>query len=61
MSSLYVRIFSPVCGGPLPTVRPEWFARHFHPIFRGEAVLPFSLSCRDILDGRCRVGRGGVP
>jgi anaerobic magnesium-protoporphyrin IX monomethyl ester cyclase len=50
-----------VCGGPLPTVRPEWFARHFHLIFRGEAVMPFSTFCRDILDGRCRVGRGGVP
>ena len=36
-----------VCGGPLPTVRPEQFAGVFDLVFRGEADRSFPRFCRD--------------
>jgi anaerobic magnesium-protoporphyrin IX monomethyl ester cyclase len=39
-----------VCGGPMPTLRPEQFAREFDIIFRGEAVYSFPLFCKDYLN-----------
>ncbi|HQG32710.1 MAG TPA: radical SAM protein [Deltaproteobacteria bacterium] len=38
-----------VCGGPLPTVRPESFDRDFDIVFRGEAARSFPLFCSDCL------------
>ena len=38
-----------VCGGPLPTLRPEQFAGDFDMIFRGEAVNSFPRFCADYL------------
>ena len=39
-----------VCGGPLPTLRPERFARDFDFIFRGEADNSFPLFCTDYVE-----------
>ena len=36
-----------VCGGPLPTLRPERFARGFDVVFRGEAADAFPRFCAD--------------
>jgi anaerobic magnesium-protoporphyrin IX monomethyl ester cyclase len=41
-----------VCGGPLPTVRPEMFAQDFDVVFRGEAARSFPLFCSDYLSCR---------
>lgn len=38
-----------VCGGPLPTLRPEQFTPDFDCVFRGEAVDSFPRFCRDYL------------
>ncbi|HVN71781.1 MAG TPA: radical SAM protein [Desulfomonilia bacterium] len=38
-----------VCGGPMPTLRPEQFTRSFDVIFRGESVFSFPRFCRDYL------------
>ncbi|HQJ09993.1 MAG TPA: hypothetical protein PLF54_13385, partial [Deltaproteobacteria bacterium] len=38
-----------VCGGPLPTVRPERFMRDFDVAFRGEASRSFPKFCRDYI------------
>ncbi len=38
-----------VCGGPMPTLRPEQFSRDFDVVFRGEAARAFPLFCRDFL------------
>ncbi len=49
-----IRAMSPetllVCGGPMPTLRPEQFDRDFNLIFRGESILSFPLFCTDFLD-----------
>ncbi len=49
-----IRAISPetllVCGGPMPTLRPEQFDRDFNIIFRGESILSFPPFCRDFLD-----------
>jgi anaerobic magnesium-protoporphyrin IX monomethyl ester cyclase len=39
-----------VCGGPMPTLRPEQFDRDFNLIFRGESIFSFPLFCKDFLD-----------
>lgn len=39
-----------VCGGPMPTLRPEQFTPDFDIIFRGEAVKSFPRFCRDYVD-----------
>jgi anaerobic magnesium-protoporphyrin IX monomethyl ester cyclase len=39
-----------VCGGPMPTLRPDQFSRDFNIIFRGESILSFPLFCKDYLD-----------
>lgn len=39
-----------VCGGPMPTVRPEQFARDFDIVFRGEATASFPRFCADYLE-----------
>lgn len=39
-----------ICGGPLPTLYPERFTRHFDVIFRGESDVTFPNFCRDYLD-----------
>jgi anaerobic magnesium-protoporphyrin IX monomethyl ester cyclase len=39
-----------VCGGPMPTLRPEQFNREFDIVFRGEAVYSFPLFCKDYLN-----------
>jgi anaerobic magnesium-protoporphyrin IX monomethyl ester cyclase len=36
-----------VAGGPLPTVFPRRFAKHFDVVFRGEADLSFPRLCAD--------------
>jgi anaerobic magnesium-protoporphyrin IX monomethyl ester cyclase len=36
-----------VAGGPLPTVFPERYTRHFDAVFRGEADLSFPRFCLD--------------
>lgn len=36
-----------VAGGPLPTLYPERYSRHFDAVFRGEADLSFPHFCRD--------------
>jgi anaerobic magnesium-protoporphyrin IX monomethyl ester cyclase len=41
-----------VCGGPLPTVRPERFVRDFDAVFRGEAARSFPMFCIDYLASR---------
>ena len=38
-----------VSGGPLPTLRPERFARDFDVVFRGEAADAFPRFCADYL------------
>jgi anaerobic magnesium-protoporphyrin IX monomethyl ester cyclase len=38
-----------VCGGPLPTLRPDRFARDFDLVFRGEADNSFPRFCTDYL------------
>ena len=38
-----------VCGGPLPTLYPDRFAREFDCVFRGESDLVFPAFCRDYL------------
>jgi anaerobic magnesium-protoporphyrin IX monomethyl ester cyclase len=38
-----------VCGGPLPTLRPQQFSQVFHLVFRGEAVHAFPSFCKDYL------------
>lgn len=51
-----------VCGGPLPTVRPERFDRDFDIIFRGESALSFPIFCSDYLASFSIgdiLGRGG--
>jgi anaerobic magnesium-protoporphyrin IX monomethyl ester cyclase len=44
-----------VCGGPMPTVRPQQFTGHFDVVFRGEGALTFSRFCSDFL----KAGRAG--
>lgn len=39
-----------VCGGPMPTLRPEHFKEEFNVIFRGESIVSFPLFCKDFLD-----------
>jgi anaerobic magnesium-protoporphyrin IX monomethyl ester cyclase len=39
-------------GGPLPTLFPERFSRHFDAVFRGEADLSFPRFCRDFFEQR---------
>ncbi len=39
-----------VCGGPMPTLRPEHFKEDFNVIFRGESIVSFPLFCKDFLD-----------
>jgi anaerobic magnesium-protoporphyrin IX monomethyl ester cyclase len=52
-----------VCGGPMPTLRPERFERDFDVVFRGEAVKSFPAFCHDYLGAGsiggllCRAGR----
>jgi anaerobic magnesium-protoporphyrin IX monomethyl ester cyclase len=52
-----------VCGGPMPTLRPDLFAHDFDVVFRGEAVKSFPLFCKDFLasgsfdDVLCNAGR----
>ncbi len=36
-----------VAGGPLPTLYPERYSRHFDAVFRGEADLSFPFFCQD--------------
>lgn len=36
-----------VAGGPLPTLYPERYSRHFDAVFRGEADLSFPHFCQD--------------
>ena len=38
-----------VAGGPLPTVFPGRYTRHFDAVFRGEADLSFPRFCRDLI------------
>jgi anaerobic magnesium-protoporphyrin IX monomethyl ester cyclase len=38
-----------VCGGPMPTLRPDQFSCDFDVVFRGEAVDSFPRFCRDYL------------
>jgi anaerobic magnesium-protoporphyrin IX monomethyl ester cyclase len=38
-----------VAGGPLPSVFPDRYTRHFDAVFRGEADLSFPRLCRDAL------------
>ena len=38
-----------VCGGPLPTLRPQQFSQAFDLVFCGEAVQAFSSFCKDYL------------
>lgn len=40
-----------VAGGPLPTVFPARYTRHFDAVFRGEADLSFPRFCRDYFAG----------
>lgn len=40
-----------LCGGPLPTLKPEQFSRTFHLVLRGEAVHALPGLCRDFLQG----------
>ena len=39
-----------VAGGPMPSVFPRRFARHFDVVFRGEADLSFPRFCRDYFE-----------
>lgn len=39
-----------VAGGPLPTVFPARYTRHFDAVFRGEADLSFPRFCQDYLE-----------
>jgi anaerobic magnesium-protoporphyrin IX monomethyl ester cyclase len=39
-----------IAGGPLPTVFPRRYTRHFDAVFRGEADLSFPRFCRDALE-----------
>jgi len=39
-----------VCGGPMPTLRPEQFAGDFDFVFRGEAVHSLPDFCRDYME-----------
>ena len=55
-----------LCGGPLPTLRPEQFCELFHLIIRGEAIHALPGLCRDVLhagtpvhDLRSLLGDGG--
>lgn len=43
-------------GGPLPTLYPERFSRHFDFVFRGEAAKSFPDFCRDYLSSGDRQG-----
>jgi anaerobic magnesium-protoporphyrin IX monomethyl ester cyclase len=49
-----IRLLTPhaliVCGGPMPTLRPEQFTRDFDLVFRGESVLSFPRFLRDYLE-----------
>jgi anaerobic magnesium-protoporphyrin IX monomethyl ester cyclase len=38
-----------VCGGPMPTLKPEQFSADFDAVFLGEAVDSFPRFCRDYL------------
>jgi anaerobic magnesium-protoporphyrin IX monomethyl ester cyclase len=38
-----------VAGGPLPTLYPERYSRHFDAVFQGEADLSFPRFCHDFL------------
>jgi anaerobic magnesium-protoporphyrin IX monomethyl ester cyclase len=44
-----------VAGGPLPTVFPRRYTRHFDAVFRGEADVSFPRFCRDYF------ARGATP
>jgi anaerobic magnesium-protoporphyrin IX monomethyl ester cyclase len=39
-----------VCGGPMPTLRPEQFTPDFDLVFQGEAADSFPCFCRDYLE-----------
>jgi anaerobic magnesium-protoporphyrin IX monomethyl ester cyclase len=39
-----------VCGGPMPTLRPQQFSKVFDLVFRGEAVNSFPRFCRDYIE-----------
>ena len=39
-----------VCGGPMPTLRPQQFSPVFDLVFRGEAVNSFPRFCRDYIE-----------
>jgi anaerobic magnesium-protoporphyrin IX monomethyl ester cyclase len=44
-----------VCGGPLPTLKPEQFSGVFNLVFRGEADRCFGRFCRDYLESGCHL------
>jgi len=48
-----------VAGGPLPTVFPARYTRHFDAVFRGEADLSFPRFCRDYFAGGASPPRMG--
>ncbi len=39
-----------VCGGPMPTLRPQQFLSEFDLVFRGEAAQSFPRFCRDYVN-----------
>jgi anaerobic magnesium-protoporphyrin IX monomethyl ester cyclase len=39
-----------VCGGPMPTLRPEQFIENFDIVFQGEAASSFPRFCREYLE-----------
>ena len=41
-----------VAGGPLPTLYPARYSRHFDAVFRGEADLSFPRFCQDVFAQR---------
>ena len=51
-----------VAGGPLPTVFPGRYTRHFEAVFRGEADVSFPSFCRDYIAGGASPARiGDLP
>jgi anaerobic magnesium-protoporphyrin IX monomethyl ester cyclase len=48
-----------VAGGPLPTVFPARYTRHFDAVFRGEADVSFPHFCRDYFAGEASPPRMG--
>jgi anaerobic magnesium-protoporphyrin IX monomethyl ester cyclase len=51
-----------VAGGPLPTLYPEHYSKHFDAIFRGESDLSFPRFCWDVIQlGVTRENLGALP